>query len=157
MPKALDYDASVPIDTGAPFRVSVDPSKPPGDVKYKDFVAKDVPQATKPTAPKRDDYKRSPQALYPDDYVSPVAAKVVRTSEKDRIKAIAKEMWDEESSKRKLYEEATKLIEETKAKNPKAFAEPSKELTRAMKIAERKPKTKEEVLQAAAKQFYDLK
>lgn len=147
MPVNLNYDASVPI-TKAPFSVQVDPKSPPGDRRYKDFIPKN-PSAPRPAVVAKDTM-RKPVTRYDVDYIPPQDAAVKRQNEKASILQLAKQMYADEASKRKTYIAAQKIVEDKKAD--------LKDKERALKVLSRsKPMTKEEALQKATEQFYNLR
>jgi len=156
----IDYDAVVPgIDNGksAPFQVKIDPSKPPGDQRYRDFIpAKGtVAVATKPdVVVKRKTFQRRPVARYTEDYISPEDSAVRRKNEKNSILEIAKQIYAQGSKHRKVYKTSLAMVNDASDMDKR---EPSKELSRAMKIVARhKPISKTKAMEQAAAQFYGL-
>lgn len=154
MPNPLDYEAQVPINTRAPFSVNVDPNKPPGD-RFKDYVPN---KAVSPVVVKAEDsvrkknFMRPPTARYEQDYISPEDSAVKRNNEKERIKILAKELYEAEKPRRDAYEAAAKLIESTEP------GKTSPEFERAQKIIMRgAPMTKTDAMEKAARQFYGLR
>jgi hypothetical protein len=153
----INYDAEVPFEAGAPFRINVSSENPPGDYKYKDFIPKEKPvPVTANTQNAAKEYKRSPQRLYEEDYIPPNAAQVVRKSEKDRIREIARELYEGEAELRKEQALAKKLLDSTQQALGGMPENPTKEVRRAIRVLERTALTKTTALETAAKQFYGL-
>lgn len=154
MPTPLDYGASVPINQRAPFSVNVDPSLPPGDRKFKDYIprATSVVVNTKPDDTiRRKNFVKPPVARYEQDYIAPADAEAKRRNERNSITEIAKQLYEAEANRRVAYASAEKKI--ASAKN----GDESEELVKARKIvANAKPMTKEEAMEKAARQFYGI-
>jgi len=154
----IDYDASygdaTEIQT-APVSVKVIGNIPPGDRKYRDYVPKKELPKTKPSPEvQRKKFQRRPVARYDADYIPPEESADRRETEKKRIKAIAREIWEASSKHRKLYKAAEKLIGES---TPEEKNHPSPELQRAFKIIKRhRPITKQQAIEKAMEQFYGV-
>ena len=146
----LDYDASVPINNTAPFSVQVDPNKPPGD-RFMDYKPKNPQTPTKADdSVKKKNFMRPPVARYQQDYISPADSEAKRNSEKEAILIIAKQLYDDQVSRRVQYALAEKTIADSGASE--------EAIIKAKKIVERnKPLTKSECVEAATKQFYGLR
>ena len=154
---ALDYDAEVPMDSRAPFSVSVDPAKPPG-THSKDYTpspAKAARMAAQiKAANKEGNHRPSPHdvsvmvmADAERDYISPEVSEQRRQVSKVRTKSIAKELWAKQTRKRNDYRAAKVLVAEATEED---LFEPSEELVRAQKILNRtKPLTKKKCMAEA--------
>lgn len=154
MSTQLDYGASVPINQRAPFSVNVDPSIPPGDRKFKDYVPNSasvvVPTKADDTI-RRKNFVKAPVARYEQDYIAPADAEVKRKNERGSIVEIARELYEGETTRRVAYANAEKKIATAKD------GDESEELVKARKIiANAKPMTKEQAMEKAAKQFYGI-
>ena len=147
----LNYDASVPINTRAPFSVNVDAATPPGDRTYRDYVPRNQKSPTKPDdSVRRKNFATPPVARYQEDYISREDANAKQLSEREQIVEIAKEIYASERKKREAYESAKKLLDEKKQAEITA-----EDWAKAVKLVEGvKPITKEEAMTRAAKQFY---
>lgn len=152
MPNPLNYEAEVPINIKAPFSVNADPNKPPGDrfVDYKPS-AKSVAQVKQDERVKRGNYARAPVSRYEQDYISPEDAVAKRKSEKHEIMLLAKQIYEDDKSRRVTWKAAEELVEKGLPEDDPAFV-------RAKKVLQKgRPLTKEEAIEKAAKQFYGLR
>tara|TARA_R110000751_G_scaffold300963_1_gene413029 strand:+ start:5751 stop:6242 length:492 start_codon:yes stop_codon:yes gene_type:complete len=157
----LDYDASVPgVDNQrASFNVKADPSKPiaPPGSRFKDYV----PNPNVTIAPvvaddkvARKNFMRKPTVTSELDYVSPDDAKAKRANDKGNIIRIAKEIYADQSKKRKVYDEAVEMLE----KDTDGEEITLKDLERARKIVDRGPPiSKQQAMDRATSQFYGLR
>ncbi len=147
---ALDYDASVPMDSKAPFSVRVDPSKPLGSrtADYRPSPAKAAKMAAQiKAAQKEGKHRPSPHdvsvMVMTDaemDYISPKVTEQRRQASKTRTKSVAKELWEKQKRKRTDFKAAQELVA---AATEEDLFDPSEELRRAQKILDRtKPMSK---------------
>lgn len=147
---ALDYDASVPMDTRAPFSVSVDPNKPPGirQSDYKPSPAKAAKMAAQikhaqsegKDRPSPHDTQVMVMADAEMDYITPAVSEQRLKVSKARTKSVAKELWEKQKRKRNDYVAAKALVASATEED---LFEPSVELRRAQKILDRtKPLSK---------------
>lgn len=146
----LDYNASVPLNLRAPFTVTADPNKPPGD-RFKDYIPKAVAAPIKPDAEvRKKNFMKPPVTRYEGDYISGEQSANRREKERLSIVELAKQIYADEKNKREAYAHAEKTLASEKADD--------KEREKAQKVIERmKPLSKEEALEKATKQFYGVR
>lgn len=146
----LNYGANAPIDMALPFSVNVDPDKPPGDRKYKDYIPKNEHRPT--ITPALNGAQRKPIIKHSSDYISHKDMNVLKADAKVLITEKAKELFSAESKLRQAYKNAKQLVEEATDNQKK---NPSPELAKAFKILETvKPITKEEAIRKATRIHY---
>ena len=155
MAKTLQYDAGVPMDTRSPFSVKTDPNKIPGD-RFADY--KPNRSAEKHTVKPdgkiaKKNFMTTPRSRVSSDFVSGAESAERRKRDKDKIIELAKHLYSGQVEKRKIYNEAVKLVDSSEPSN-----EPDDDkLARARKIIERgPPMNKNEAVEKATEQFYGL-
>ena len=147
----LNYNAEVPISIRAPFVVTADPNKPPGD-RFKDYIPKDQVVPVKASSEvRKKNFMRPPVSRRTDsDYISGSDAAIIRNKEKENIIVIAKQIYESEKNKRAAYAHAQEILASGTAS--------VEEIARANKVIEKaKPLTKDEALELATKQFYGVR